>query len=170
MSIGKPPLAYILQNQVAHIRLLPRSSKHSFVYPTLSVLVSLSALESKQLDLWRGWLFGYGGTWGRVTGLCPSGYLYSDTSDKRSIRGKVVDVLEQHGYTGGELDDAWLMTMPSFLGFEGINPLSVYFCYRRARNALWLVILEVSRRALCLGLLLMFDRCIIHLVNDMYTC
>jgi DUF1365 family protein len=107
--------------------------------------VPLNALEDKKLDLLGGWLFGYGSTWGRVTGLRPSGYLFSDLTDKRSIRSKLVDVLDQHGYSGRELCDAWLMTMPSYLGVQGINPLSVYFCYRRECVNLWLVILEVSR-------------------------
>ncbi|KAK7446978.1 hypothetical protein VKT23_014191 [Stygiomarasmius scandens] len=35
-----------------------------------------------------------------------------------------------------------MMTMPSYLGFEGINPLTVYFCYKPG-GVLWLVVLEV---------------------------
>lgn len=137
-------LAYILHNQVVHTRFLPQSSKHSFVYPTLSFLVSLHALENKDLDLLGGWLFGYGNTWGRLTGLRASGYLYDTPSDDRSIKNKLMDVLDRHGHAGSELHDAWLMTMPRMLGIEGINPLSVYFCYRRASAELWVVVLEVG--------------------------
>ncbi|CAE6503323.1 unnamed protein product [Rhizoctonia solani] len=35
------------------------------------------------------------------------------------------------------------MTMPSFMGFEGINPLTVYFCYEEGETAVWGLILEV---------------------------
>jgi DUF1365 family protein len=145
--LGGPGLAgraYILQNQVTHTRFLPTASRHSFVYPTFSLLVSLNCLEDKQLDLLGGWLFAYGAPWGCVTGLRPSGYLYNGPSDNRSIRCKVMDILDQHGHLGCELHDAWLMTMPSFWGVQGINPLSVYFCYRQGSSILWLVILEVS--------------------------
>ncbi|KAF8588064.1 hypothetical protein K439DRAFT_1652066 [Ramaria rubella] len=135
--------AYILQNQVTHARFLPTPSKHSFVYPTVSFLVSLNALESKELDLLKGWLFSYGGIHGRLTGLRASGYLHDGSTDKRSIRSKLVDLLDQQGHPGCELEDAWLMTMPSFLGLEGINPLSVYYCYRKEYPSLWLVVLEV---------------------------
>lgn len=136
--------AYVLQNQVTHVRFLPAPSKHSFVYPTVSLLVSLNALESKKLDLLGGWLFGYGGIWGRLTGLRASGYLYDGQGDNRSIKSKLIDVLDQYGHAGCELQDAWLMTMPSFLGIQGINPLSVYFCYKQG-GSLWLVVLEVGQ-------------------------
>ena len=140
--------AYILQNRVSHARLLPVASRHSFVYPTLSLLVSLHALETRQLDLLGGWLFSYGGLWGRLTGLRPSAYLHDAPGrDERSITQKLVDLLDQQGWPGSTLHDAWLMTMPSFLAFEGINPLSVYFCYRRGSPSLWLVVLEVCRPA-----------------------
>ncbi|KAG8730841.1 hypothetical protein FRC10_002319 [Ceratobasidium sp. 414] len=33
--------------------------------------------------------------------------------------------------------------MPSFLGFEGINPLTVYFCYEEGQDHVWGVVLEV---------------------------
>ncbi|THU93382.1 hypothetical protein K435DRAFT_757483 [Dendrothele bispora CBS 962.96] len=72
---------------------------------------------------------------------------------RMSIKEKLVEVLRRRGYLelhgsdedGGnlkELEDAWMMTMPSYLGFEGINPLTVYFCYRPG-GVLWLVVLEV---------------------------
>ena len=150
--------AYILENQVAHTRLLPIASRHSFAYPTLSLLVSLNSLEEKQLDLLGGWLFGYGSIWGSVTGLRPSGYLHNGPSDNSSIRRKLVQILDQHGYSGCELHDAWFMTMPSFLGIEGINPLSVYFCYRQGSSTLWFVILEVSHRDTLLTMALSWDQ------------
>lgn len=55
-----------------------------------------------------------------------------------------------------ELGQVWSITMPCVLGFQGINPLTVYYCYRPAgygasgaegevngRGPFWLAILEV---------------------------
>ncbi|KAE8250536.1 hypothetical protein A4X13_0g4637 [Tilletia indica] len=48
-----------------------------------------------------------------------------------------------------EIDQIWSITMPSLLGFQGINPLTTYFCYRpgpdggRSRGKLAFVLLEV---------------------------
>ncbi|CEL61105.1 hypothetical protein RSOLAG1IB_09756 [Rhizoctonia solani AG-1 IB] len=36
-----------------------------------------------------------------------------------------------------------MMTMPSFIGFEGINPLTVYFCYEEGKTSVWGMVLEV---------------------------
>ncbi|KAJ6463489.1 hypothetical protein C8R45DRAFT_1025942 [Mycena sanguinolenta] len=132
------PRGYILENQVVHARLLPAGSDHAFTYPTLSLLVSLNALESRSLDLGHGWIFGYGGRWARLIGLRPAPYL---TENGGSIRQRLEKVLLDRGF-GGSLEDAWMMTMPSFLGFEGINPLTVYFCYRPGCQ-LFLAVLEV---------------------------
>ncbi|KAF7373585.1 hypothetical protein MSAN_00568900 [Mycena sanguinolenta] len=132
------PRGYILENQVVHARLLPVGSDHAFTYPTLSLLVSLNALESHSLDLGHGWIFGYGGRWARLIGLRPAPYL---TENGGSIRRRLEKVLLDRGF-GGSLEDAWMMTMPSFLGFEGINPLTVYFCYRPG-GQLFLAVLEV---------------------------
>ncbi|KAF8887202.1 hypothetical protein CPB85DRAFT_1258351 [Mucidula mucida] len=130
---------YILENKLVHARLLPVESKHAFVFPTFCLLVPLDALENRELDLCGGAVFGYGGSWGRLTGLRPSSYL---TTLKGTIRHKLEGVLSSHGYEKQDLDAAWLMTMPSFLGFEGMNPLSVYYCYK-PDGVFWLTVLEV---------------------------
>lgn len=44
------------------------------------------------------------------------------------------------------LGNVWTMTMPSFLGISGINPLTVHFCYDKRESNLLLVILEVIIR------------------------
>ncbi|KAF5376132.1 hypothetical protein D9615_007686 [Tricholomella constricta] len=138
-----PAQGYILENQVTHARRLPVAAAHAFTYPTLSLLVSLNALEDNTLNLGRGWLFGYGGIWGRLVGLRASPYFADKTG--ADIRGKLDEVLRDRGFgCEGEsrvLEDAWMMTMPSFLGFEGINPLTVYFGYKAAE--LWLIVLEI---------------------------
>jgi DUF1365 family protein len=139
--------AYVLQNRVTHARFLPATATHAFRYPTFSLLLSLNALESGKIDLGGGWVFGYGGLWGRLTGLRPQGYLTEAApgSAEISIKEKLVKLLLSHGYADASerTYDAWLQTMPGFLGYEGINPLSVYYCYTSA-GELWMVVLEVS--------------------------
>jgi DUF1365 family protein len=132
---------FILENRVTHIRGLPVSSSHAFRYSTLSFLLGLDSLESGRLDLASGWLFGYGGRWGRILGLRSEPYL--DTLSSASIRRKLELELRRHSLLSLDetFQDAWLMTMPSVLGFEGINPLTVYFCYKNSK--LWTVVLEV---------------------------
>lgn len=41
-----------------------------------------------------------------------------------------------------ELLDVWILTMPTYLGYEGMNPLTVYFAYKKDGSP-WLVLLEV---------------------------
>ncbi len=140
---------YVLQCKTTHARFLPTTSKHAFVYPTLSLFVSLNTLEGHSLDLGNGWIFGYGGGWG-ITSFRPSAYLHPDSQggiapgsgEFRTIREKLVHLLDTRGYHGNLLEDAWMLSMPRFLGYEGINPLTVYFCY--AKSHLWIVVLEVS--------------------------
>lgn len=143
----RPPAsaAYILRNRILHSRLLPVNSKHTFNYQTISLLVPLKALECHALDLLGGWVFSYGGLYGRLSGIRPDGYLTVDANGgrKRSIMEKLRNLLNKNGYEGEEVEDAWMMTMPSYLGWEGINPLTVYFVYKPG-NVFWLVVLEVS--------------------------
>lgn len=136
--------AYILENQVTHARLLPTPSAHAFSYPTLALLLSLDALEAHALDLGHGWLFGYGGTSWRVAGLRSAAYLLPDP--RRSIKEKLGEVLGQYGHDARRLGEVWLLTMPSYMGYEGINPLTVHYCYEKADGdggALAWVVLEV---------------------------
>ncbi|KAF8064031.1 hypothetical protein FPV67DRAFT_1584507 [Lyophyllum atratum] len=150
-----PARGYILENQVTHARLLPTASAHAFTYPTISLLVSLNALEKGELDLGRGWVFSYGGIRGRLIGLQAAPYLSpssggsktgaSGAVETNSIRRKLEELLRTRGFGSVEeesvVDDAWMMTMPSFLGFEGINPLTMYFCYKS--RALRLIVFEI---------------------------
>jgi DUF1365 family protein len=139
------PQAYILRSITSHARFLPVDSRHAFTYPVLSLLLPLSALESGQLSLLNGFLFSFGGVHGRILGMRSAGYLYDDSGKEPSIRRKLGEALRQFGIEPAEqMDDAWILTMPSYCGFEGINPLTVYFCYRKEGPELRIVVLEVS--------------------------
>jgi DUF1365 family protein len=140
------PQAYILRSITSHSRFLPVDSRHAFTYPVLSLLLPLSALESGQLSLLNGFLFSFGGVHGRILGIRSAGYLYDDNGKEPSIRKKLGEALGQFGIelAGEQIDEAWILTMPSYCGFEGINPLTAYFCYRKDSPELWIVVLEVS--------------------------
>lgn len=141
------PLGYILENEVKHVRLLPVKAAHAFTYNTLSVLVSLDALERGDLDLGFGWIFSYGGLWWRLSGIRSAPYLTPDAGNSQTIRQKLERILKDCGFShddsGHRLGDSWMLTMPSYLCLEGINPLTVYFCYQPG-GELWLVVLEVA--------------------------
>ena len=138
------PVAYILENDVRHARLLPVASAHAFNYKTLSLLLPLRALEEHQLDLGDGWLFCYDNAAPiSLTGIRPNAY-FSSLSKKGSIRTKLKAALERFGHEPGALRDAWMQTMPRYMFVEGINPLTVYYCYKHGSDRLWAVVLEVS--------------------------
>ncbi|KAJ3515000.1 hypothetical protein NLJ89_g2028 [Agrocybe chaxingu] len=137
-TAGPLSRAYILRNQVTHARLLPVESANAFTYSTLCLLMSLNALEGRRLDLGGGWIFGYGGNWGSIVGLRSKPYL---TTQPGTIRNKLETLLEERGFSN-VFHDAWMMTMPAFMGFEGINPLTAYFCYDE-KEEFRLVVLEI---------------------------
>ena len=144
LSGQTPPRGYVLANKVTHGRILPVESAHHFAYQTLSLFVSLDALENHKLDLGRGALFKYGSTLFTVSGIHANAYLgQSPAGGKPTIKEKLGAVLSSRGYDSSQLQDAWMQTMPSYFGFEGINPLTVYYCYADS-DRLWLVVLEVK--------------------------
>ncbi|KAH7344190.1 hypothetical protein B0J17DRAFT_714348 [Rhizoctonia solani] len=125
VSAESPSTGYILTNQVVHARLLPVESRHAFKYQTMSLLLSVSALENRTLNCgWHGVIFGYPGIRGRISGLRPQTYLKDQVNSgptMTSIRQKLVELLRP----------------------TGINPLTVYFCYEESKTAVWGLILEV---------------------------
>lgn len=140
-------VGYILENDVRHARLLPTISAHAFSYKTLSLFLPLSALEAHELELGGGWLFGYDNAAPlSLTRLRSESYL-SAMSEKESLRAKLEEVLERFGQDSKKLRDAWMQTMPRYMGFEGINPLTVYYCYSHQNDDLWTVVLEVRMRS-----------------------
>jgi DUF1365 family protein len=161
--------AYILESKVWHARHLPKESAHSFTYPTLSLLLSLSHLESHALDIGGSALFGYNPSDTRfsrvrLAGIRPGAYLQDVEAELNvgarlsrggltshdgkerftTIRRKLVQVLCRFGHDSELLAGVWMLTMPSYMGVEGINPLTVYYCYKKDEETVWIVVLEVS--------------------------
>jgi hypothetical protein len=133
--------AYFVENIVTHARLLPVESQHAFTYPAIALLLSVNDLESRKLNTGLSWLFGYGGG-PRLLSLRPQPYLTPD--DDLSILEKLDRLLQKRGYPGA-VEDVWMLTMPRILGFEGTNPLTVYWCYKPDGEP-WLTVLEVCAR------------------------
>lgn len=165
---------YVLTNKVTHVRLLPAHSKHAFTYPTLALLVSLDVLERSALDLpiWPlGYAFRFGSLWALV-GLRSDGYLAHKEAKRTSIRTKLDRVsLDSGAITApSDIRDVWMMTMPAICAFEGINPLTVYYCYRSS-GEVSVVVLEASVYflAFCSAVTHLF-RCTTPLVRAMCTC
>ncbi|KAI0052412.1 hypothetical protein FA95DRAFT_1601787 [Auriscalpium vulgare] len=164
---GDAAAGYIVHSSVTHARLRPADAKHAFTYPVLSLLLPLARLvhihpPSAPLSLgWRGLLFSYGpaARARSLLSLRAEGYLYDDAGAEQSLPEKLARTLETYGYgvyfgtqpvhdgDGAVPADAWMLTMPAYAGYEGLNPLTVYFVYPRRDNeeevALWLAVLEV---------------------------
>ena len=166
-SQHRPAPAYVIHNSVHHSRFLPVESRHSFTYPTLSFLLSLSHLEASKLDIAEGYFFRYNNTGRRglvprLTSIRPDAYLQDaipespkgKSAKPLSIRTKLEAVLSRFGHDARSLDNAWMLTMPSYMGVEGINPLTVYYCYKKKEPRLWIVVLEVR---LCAVSVLTFE-------------
>ncbi|KAJ3829997.1 hypothetical protein F5878DRAFT_601842 [Lentinula raphanica] len=118
------PNGYILSNAVSHTRFAP--FRHTFTYNTVAILAELSALENCHLD--TPLLFGYNKRWRSLCSLTSNPYLFPSSM---AISHKITALLQKGGYQD-VLDgptETWMLSMPSYLGFEGINPLTVYFLY-----------------------------------------
>ena len=129
----------LIPSYTSHARLLPVPSKHTFSYPLIYLGVDIDALEHRVFDL-PGRLFTYGGSpCTKVLGLRSYNYL---TPGPGSLRQKLDTLLEKHGMEEGDTKRAWMVSMPSLLGFEGINPLTVWYIYNDQKR-LSCIILEV---------------------------
>lgn len=104
-----------------------------------------------------------------VGGISESSYLASTDApsaasrtselDPQPLRTRLVSVLSRQlsltpAAVTSRLGPVYLVTMPAFVGKEGINPLSVWFCYEDAQmengvddikspKKLWAIVLEV---------------------------
>ncbi|CAO1621909.1 unnamed protein product [Sympodiomycopsis kandeliae] len=134
--------------------MIPKESRHVFHYPTLYLTLSLSDLEDGKCNLGiRDSLF----RWQTpndhrkaVTALEANDYLSS--SSEISWLEKLQHELKSRGHLREntslkEKFVTWAVTMPNFIGLHGINPLTVYYVYRKKENgergSLWLCLLEV---------------------------
>jgi len=136
--------SFLIPAYTTHARLLPIPSRHAFSYSLLYLGIDVGSLESGSLDL-PGRLLSYGGRpITKILGLRSDGYL---GPGKASLREKLARLLDGRKEDKVELGRVWLMTMPSVVGFEGINPLSVWYCYGKTkgegRAELEYVVLEV---------------------------
>lgn len=76
----------------------------------------------------------------------PESYLQDDRLHRGlSISQKLDDLIRERlgAASADRLGDSWMLTMPSYLGFVGINPLTVHYCYDKTSHGLYLTILEV---------------------------
>lgn len=142
---AKPPPALpanalpslVLPCITSHRRFLPTTSIHSFSYPLTYLGLDLESLESGSLDLptSRGFVYG-GNPWCSILGIQSRSYLDVDATPKRqpavSFRKRLLGLLERNGVKEHEVGRVWLLTMPSYLGKAGINPLTTYFVYRNS--------------------------------------
>lgn len=129
----------VIPSYTSHARHLPTPSRHAFSYPLLYLGVDIDSLQAGALDL-PGRLLRHGGRpLSKVLGIRSDGYLQPGNG---TLRSKLEDLLEKQGLRREEVRKAWLVTMPSFIGFEGINPLSVWYVYNEERE-LHCVVLEV---------------------------
>ncbi|CAO1624685.1 unnamed protein product [Parajaminaea phylloscopi] len=170
--------AFILPSFIHHARMLPVESTHAFRYPTLYLAVPLKELEAGRCDVGAQgrifrWCKGQDHKRTAVTALEASDYLAATAAGDQASPGslssswlsKLTTELRSRQWLNDDetLDDdeyeSWAVTMPSFLGYHGINPLTVYYIYKRNgtpptsslpspdtkvhRGALWLCILEV---------------------------
>ena len=123
--------SHLIPAHTTHCRLLPTPSRHTFTYPLLYVGVDIDSLESGSLDLPMR-LHVYGGSpITKILGLRSDGYL---GTGKATFRSKLDVLLSEHGCKRSEMGRVWLVTMPSFIGWEGINPLSIWYCYGKVKD------------------------------------
>lgn len=149
-SLGSPLPSVLAPAYTTHARLLPSPSRHAFSYPLLYIGADIDSLTDGSIDQpFR--LFSFGGKpWTKVLGLRSDGYL---TPGPDNLREKVEVLLRKQCGIGREgVGRVWVLTMPSLCGFEGINPLTVWYVYKagsgieaqeKGDRALLAVILEV---------------------------
>lgn len=145
--------ACVFQSTTYHARLLPKESQHRFSYPTVNVGVDLESLEKRECDLgrwfaynpknWRSW---------SLWAISPKEYLDDITLSANQTRnegilGRLRNILSKHGVSPAQLTSVFMVSMPSYVGFQGINPLVVHYCYSQSstggHDQLCVVVLEV---------------------------
>ncbi|PWN17794.1 hypothetical protein BCV69DRAFT_122409 [Microstroma glucosiphilum] len=136
--------AYLLPSFIHHARMLPKDATHIFRYPTLYLAISLTSLEQGKSNTgWGGRLFRWnaGGKRGAAALTALEAADYLGAGDETSWLAKLETELTSRSFlhegalTGAETHfEVWATTMPSLMGIHGINPLTVYYLYRKEQN------------------------------------
>ncbi|WRT69206.1 uncharacterized protein IL334_006190 [Kwoniella shivajii] len=127
-----------------HGRYLPVTAKNAFTYSVLYLGVDIDSLESGSLDLPFN-VVKYGGNpLTKLIGLRSRNYL---SDGDQGFRVKLENLLDKYGIEKDDIGKVWLVTLPSLAGWEGPNPLSTWFIYRKTKDEkigdLLCVVLEV---------------------------
>ncbi|WWC91056.1 uncharacterized protein L201_005997 [Kwoniella dendrophila CBS 6074] len=149
---------------VSHGRILPLTAKNSFSYSVLYMGLDLDLLESKLVNLpFNLFKFygspesGEGSTYTKLIGLRTKKYLYHGNQTftekiKRllteTITNEKGEIISKYNIKESDIGKIWLLTMPSLYGYEGSNPLTTYYVYKKSQDPtkigdLLCVILEV---------------------------
>lgn len=137
-------LVHVYPAKTAHARFLPTVAKHVFSYPVLFFGFDLDALEAGELDLGRA--FGYQPPRRTLTSFTPGGYLGKGKDGTQSIRDKLNELMRERGVPLSLVERVYTVSMPAYLGIEGINPLTTHFGYSVDEDGNWTlraVVLEV---------------------------
>ncbi|ODN80998.1 hypothetical protein L202_03107 [Cryptococcus amylolentus CBS 6039] len=123
--------SYLYTSKVYHKRKIPSLAHHAFTSPAIFLCADIDALQDGALDaplrvVRQG---GHPGT--KVVGLKSHKYLGSGDA---SYRTKLEALLERYGVRAEEVGKVWMTTMPSLLGFEGLNPLTTWYVYGKAKD------------------------------------
>ncbi|KAK8870102.1 hypothetical protein IAR55_000672 [Kwoniella newhampshirensis] len=141
--------SFFIPAVTSHGRHLPLTAKNTFSFSVLYVGVDIDTLESGQLNLpFR--VFAYSGHPAtKILGLRSNKYL-GKGEGREGFRARLNKFLITSGsrIRPEDIGKVWLVTSPSFVGYEGPNPLSTWYCYGKAQDGgegseLVCVILEV---------------------------
>ncbi|KAK4052497.1 hypothetical protein OIV83_002299 [Microbotryomycetes sp. JL201] len=152
-----PGTGHVFRAKTVHARYLPVASRHQFSYPVLFFGLDLDSLERHELDI-DSRVFCYnasasGSKW-QVCSIEPDVYFDPPVTDeqhqgiKYKLRKHLVQNLGPEEDVDKCTESVYTVTMPKYLGFQDINPLTVHFCYSKDRhtltNKMEIVALEVS--------------------------
>ncbi|KAM0790567.1 hypothetical protein ACM66B_004436 [Microbotryomycetes sp. NB124-2] len=138
---NRQSLGHVFRAKTVHARYLPVESRHQFSYPVLFFGLDLDALEHHHLDL-DSRVFQYGtrskGSRWQVCSIEPDVYFDPPTRDeevkarqgiKQKLRKHLVKSIGSTEEVDRSTESVYTVTMPKYLGFQDINPLTVHFCY-----------------------------------------
>ncbi|KAK6906188.1 hypothetical protein I203_100173 [Kwoniella mangroviensis CBS 8507] len=117
----------------SHGRHLPLTAKNAFSYAVLYLGVDVDSMESGRLNLpFR--IFRYAGhPLTKLIGLRTKDYL---SHGDESFREKLERLLcqDKYGIEKEDIGKIWLVTLPSLAGWEGPNPLTTWYIYKKSKE------------------------------------